>query len=140
MVRTMTSEGLSQSTWQIGKAAADGAIWLKFVGPTPNDEVHACIEALTATMPESHARVVFDLRELNGYNPDSKQPIKSWLLDHKLVLDEVTVIIPKSSAWLRMVTAAMGLAAGVKIRIREDADEREQRVTFATPSHAGQPR
>ena len=133
----MASERTSHSAWQIGKAATDGAIWLKFIGPTPNDEVRACIEALTATMPESHARVVFDLRELNGYNPESKQPIKSWLLDHKLVLDEVTVIIPKSSAWLRMVTAAIGVAVGVKIRIREDADEREQRVTFMAPSPAG---
>jgi len=134
----MASERPSQATWQIGKAANNGAIWLRFVGPTPTEEVRACIEALTASLPESHARVVFDLRELNGYNPDSKQPIKSWLLEHKLLLDEVTVIIPKSGAWLRMVTAAMGIAAGVKIRVRDDADELEERVTFVTPSHASE--
>src|SRR5262245_49152797 len=119
----MAPERSSHSTWQIGKAASDGAIWLKFVGPTPSEDVRAFIVALTASMPESHARVVFDLRELNGYNPDSKQPIKSWLLEHKLVLDEVTVIIPKVDVWLRMVTAAMGIAVGVKIRIVDDADE-----------------
>jgi hypothetical protein len=136
----MASERPSQSTWQIGKAADDGAIWLKFVGPTPTDEVQACIEALTASMPASHARVVFDLRELDGYNPDTKQPIKTWLLEHKLLLDEVTVIIPKSGVWLRMVTAAMGIAVGVKIRIRDGADELDERVTFVTPSHAGEAR
>jgi hypothetical protein len=136
----MAPESPSHSTWQIGKAARDGAIWLKFVGPTPNDEVRACIDALTASMPESHARVVFDLRELNGYNPDSKQPIKSWLLEHKLALDDVTVIIPKSGVWLRTVAAAMGVAVGVKIRIRDDADELAERVTFTTPSHADEAR
>lgn len=134
----MASERPSQSTWQIGKAANGGAIWVKFVGPTPTDEVRACIGALTASMPASHARVVFDLRELDGYNPDTKQPIKSWLLENKLVLDEVTVIIPKSGVWLRMVTAAMGLAVGVRIRIRDDANDLEERVTFRTASHAGE--
>jgi hypothetical protein len=136
----MASEPPSLSTWQIGKATNDGAIWIKFVGPTPTDQVRACLETLTAALPESHVRVVFDLRELNGYNPDSKQPVKSWLLEHKLLLDEVTVIIPKSGSWLRMVTAAMGIAVGVKIRIRDAADELEERVTFMTPSHAGEAR
>jgi len=125
-------------TWQIGKAASNGTIWLKFVGPTPTEEVRACIDTLTASMPESHARVVFDLRELNGYNPDAKQPIKSWLLEHKLTLEEVTVIIPKSVVWLRMVTSAIGLAAGVKIRIRDDLDEVEEGVTFIEPPRASE--
>ena len=136
----MAPERSSHSTWQIGKAARDGAIWLKFVGPTPSDDVRACIAALTACMPASHARVVFDLRELHGYNPDSKQPIKGWLLEHKLVLDQVTVIIPKSEVWLRMVTAAMGIAVGVKIRILDDADALADQVTFTTSSPAGEAR
>ncbi len=123
-------------SWRIGKAADGGAIWLKFVGPTPTDELRAFIDTLTASIPTSHARVVFDLRELNGYNPEAKQPIKSWLLEHKLTLEEVTVIVPKSGVWLRMVTAAIGLAVGVKIRIRDDVNDVEEAVTFVTASHA----
>jgi hypothetical protein len=132
----MSAEEPTHSTWRIGRAPRDGAIWLKFVGPTPTEEVRAFLDTLTASMPPAHAKVVFDLRELNGYNPESKQPIKSWLLEHKLRLDEVTVIIPKSGKWLRMVTAAIGLAVGVKIRIGDDLGEAEEGVTFRHASDA----
>src|SRR6516162_419593 len=98
----MPAEAPINSSWQIGRAPTNGTIWLKFVGPTPTAEVSAFLHTLTASLPRSHARVVFDLRELNGYNPESKQPIKGWLLEHKLRLDEVTVVIPKSGMWLRM--------------------------------------
>jgi hypothetical protein len=133
----MVPEQPNHATWRIGKAANEGTLWLKFVGPTPTGEVGAFLDTLTASMPPSHARVVFDLRELNGYNPESKQPIQSWLLEHKLRLEEVTVIIPKSGLWLRMVTAAIGLAVGVKIRICDDLDDVKEGVTFIQPSHAG---
>lgn len=133
----MVTERPSHSTWRIGRAASDGTIWLKFVGPTPTHEVEAFLGVLTDILPPSHARVVFDLRELNGYNPESKQPIKKWLLQHKLVLEEVTVVIPKSGIWLRTVTAAIGLAVGVKIRVRDHVDAGEHDVTFASPSPAG---
>lgn len=132
----MEEEQANHASWQIGKAADNGTIWAKFVGPTPTNEVRAFIDALTVSLPASHARVVFDLRELNGYNPETKQPIKSWLLEHKLTLEEVTVIIPKSGIWLRMVTAAIGLAVGVKIRIRDDLDDVQEGVTFLKASHA----
>lgn len=127
------SERLDHPTWRIGTAASDGTIWLKFVGPTPTEEVRAFIDTLTATLPRSHARVVFDLRELNGYNPDAKQPIKKWLLEHKLMLEEVTVIIPRACTWLRTVTAAIGIAVGVKIRVRDDLDDADHGVTFTNP-------
>jgi hypothetical protein len=132
----MSAEESHHASWRIGRAPNDGAIWLKFVGRTPTEEVRPFLDTLTATMPRSHAKVVFDLRELNGYNPDAKLPIKSWLLEHKLRLDEVTVIIPKSGVWLRMVTAAIGLAVSVKIRIRDELYEGEEGVTFMHPSHA----
>lgn len=132
----MSAEDPHHPTWRIGRAPHDGTIWLKFVGPTPTEEIRAFLDTLTASMPPSHARVVFDLRELNGYNPETKQPVKAWLLQHKLQLDEVTVVIPKSGMWLRMVTAAIGLAVGVKIRIRDDMDEGDEGVTFMHPSHA----
>ncbi len=132
----MSAEEPNHSTWRIGRAPRDGAIWLKFVGPTPTEEVGAFLDTLTASMPQSRARVVFDLRELNGYNPDTKQPIKRWLIEHKLRLAEVTVLIPKSGMWLRMVTAAIGLAVGVKICIRDELNEGEEGITFMNSSHA----
>lgn len=136
----MEAEQPNHASWQIAKTPDNGTIWLKFVGPTPTEEVRACIDALTANMPTSHARVIFDLRELNGYNPEAKQPIKSWLLEHKLALEEVTVIIPKSGTWLRLVTAAIGLAVGVKISIRDELDDLEEGSAFAQASHADGPR
>jgi hypothetical protein len=118
----------SQS-WQISEAA-DGAICAKFIGPTPTDEVAPFLTALVAIMPESNARLVFDLRELGGYNSETKEPMKAWLLTHKLAIQELTVLVPKSGAMLKMVVAAMALATGVKIRVREDL---EALASFAAP-------
>lgn len=132
----MEAEQAIHDSWRISKGA-DGRIWVRFVGPTPTNEVRAFLDVLTASMPtSSSAKVIFDLRELGGYNPEAKQPIKSWLLEHKLTLEDVTVIIPKSSTWLRMVTAAIGLAVGVKIRILDDLDGLDEDIAFGQPSHA----
>lgn len=101
--------------------AASGTIWLRFVGPTRTSEISEFLEALTAMMPAEDASIVFDLRELEGHNPDTKEPIKAWLLANKPRIAQVTVIVPKSGAILKMVTAVIALATGVKIRIREQA-------------------
>jgi predicted lysophospholipase L1 biosynthesis ABC-type transport system permease subunit len=110
------------ASWQIS-VAADGVIYSKFVGPTPSDEIAAFIEALVAIMPQANARLVFDLRELGGYNSETKAPMKAWLLRHKLAILELTVLVPKSGTILKVVVAAIALASGVKIRIREDLEE-----------------
>jgi len=74
-------------------------------------------------MPPEDAVVVFDLRQLVGHNPDTKEPIKAWLRDNKARLASVTVLVPKSSTIIKMVTAVISLATGVKIRIRDDMEE-----------------
>jgi hypothetical protein len=109
-------------SWQIS-VAADGVIHSKFVGPTPSEEVAPFIEALVARMPEANARLVFDLRGVVGYNAAIKGPMKAWLLQHKLAILELTVLVPKSGMMLKMVVAAVALATGVKILIREDLEE-----------------
>ena len=109
-------------SWQIS-VSADGAIHSKFVGPTPLDEMSKFIDALSAIMPGANARLVFDLRELGGYNSETKAPMKAWLLKHKLTIQELTVLVPKSGTILKVVVAAIALATGVKIRIREDLEE-----------------
>jgi hypothetical protein len=111
------------ASWQISVTEA-GVIQSKFTGPTPFDEIAPFTEALTASMPAANARLVFDLRELGGYNAEIKAPMKAWLLEHKLSILELTVLVPKSGAMLKVVVAAMALATGVKIRIREDLEDR----------------
>jgi hypothetical protein len=123
MTNSMEPVCRKEGTWRIDKPAADDTIWLTFAGPTPTDEVPRFIDALTELMPESNARIVFDLRALNGYNAESKEPIKAWLLRNKLAIEELTVIVPRAETFLRMVVAAIGMASGVKIRIRDDTEE-----------------
>jgi hypothetical protein len=110
------------ASWQIS-VAASGIVHAKFVGPTASAEIAPFIEALTAAMPTANARLLFDLRELLGYNADIKAPMKTWLLRHKLAILELTVLVPKSGTMLKMATAAIALATGVKIHIRENLDE-----------------
>jgi hypothetical protein len=109
-------------SWQIS-GATGAVVQAKFVGPTPSSEIAPFIAALTAAMPPANARLVFDLRELSGYNAEIKAPMKAWLLQHKLAISELTVLVPKSGAILKVATAAIALATGMKIRIREDLDD-----------------
>ena len=116
-------------SWQI-RVAADELVYAKFVGPTPTREIAQFIDALDRAMPAANARLVFDLRELGGYNSETKEPMKAWLVRHKLAIRQLTVIVPKSQAILKVVVAAIALASGVKISIRE---ELEAPANFVTP-------
>jgi hypothetical protein len=106
-------------SWHIS-VTADGVIYSRFVGPTPSSEISAFIDALAAVMPASSARLVFDLRELGGYNSEIREPMKAWLLKYKLAILELTVIVPKPGTLLKAVVPAVALAAGMKILIREE--------------------
>ena len=119
----MAEAGGEKPSWGITKVAATGTIWLRFVGPTRTEETPDFINALNEMMPDEDANVVFDLRELVGHNPDTKEPIKTWLRENKPRIAMITVIVPKSGAILKMVTAVISLATGVKINIRDDIAE-----------------
>jgi hypothetical protein len=128
----MSASPATSRGWQISKTGAKGLIWISFVGPTVSEEIQHFLAALTTAMPESRAKLVFDLRRLEGYNPDTKEPFKAWLLEHKLEIEEVVVVVPKARVIVRMVTAAIALAVGVKIRI-EEAFEGSDSVSRASP-------
>jgi hypothetical protein len=110
-------------SWAITKIASTGTIWLRFVGPTLTHEIPQFINALSEMMPAEDANIVFDLRELVGHNPETKEPIKKWLRANKRRFAQITVLVPRSDAILKMVTAVISLATGVKIRVLEEMEE-----------------
>lgn len=122
----MHAEGAPKGSWTIGQGPHDRSLIAKFVGPTPTAEFPKFLVALSARMPAACATLIFDLTELDGYNPETKEPMKAWLLEHKLAIREIVVVVPKSRLMVRTVTAAIGLAVGVKITVREEVSEAEQ--------------
>lgn len=121
----MVVERASDGSWSVEQAARGRPLVSKFVGPTSSSSFDEFLAALGARMPEAAATLVFDLRRLEGYNPDTKDPMKAWLRDHKLAIAELVVVVRKSDTILKMVTAAIGLAVGLRISIREEAFEGE---------------
>jgi hypothetical protein len=109
-------------SWTITKIASTGVIVLRFVGPTRTWETPEFLAALTEMMPDENANIIFDLRELDGHNPDTKQPIKKWLLANKSRIASLTVVLARCAAILKVATAVIGLATGIKIKIRDDLD------------------
>jgi hypothetical protein len=119
----MVVERASDGSWSVEQIAPGGPLLLEFVGPTSTASFNEFLAALGASMPEGRATLVFDLRRLEGYNPETKDPMKAWLRVHKLAIAELVVVVRKSETILKMVTAAIGLAVGVKISIREEPVE-----------------
>lgn len=77
---------------------------------------------MEALMPDHGARLVFDLREMLERSPETKEPIRVWLAQNKERLADVEVIVAEADAVTKMMAAVVGLAAGVKLRIREAPD------------------
>jgi hypothetical protein len=109
-------------SWTITKIASTGVIVLRFVGPTRTSETSEFLGALTEMMPDENANVIFDLRELTGHNPETKQPIKQWLIANKSRIACLTVVLARYASILKLATAVIGLATGIKIKIRDDLD------------------
>jgi len=128
----MAAEDASNSGWSITRAP-DGSLVCTFSGPTRSDEFRKCLAALTASMPRSGARLIFDWRQVVGYNPETKEAIKTWLLEHKLSVDDVVAVVPQAKPILKMVVAAVSLAVGVRIKVREAPADAAQSAQFARP-------
>jgi hypothetical protein len=109
-------------SWTITKVASTGVIVLRFVGPTRTWEVPEFLGALAEMMPDENADIIFDLRELDGHNPETKQPIKKWLISNRTRIASLTVVLARFATILKVATAVIGLATGVKIKIRDDLD------------------
>jgi hypothetical protein len=119
----MVVESAPDGSWSVEQSGEDAALVMKFVGPTATSSFTAFLSHLTARMPEANATLVFDLRGLGGYNPETKEPMKEWLRLHKLAIRKIVVVLGRSETILKMVTAAIGLAVGIKIMICEEAPE-----------------
>ena len=114
---------MQKASWGISKVAATGTIWLRFSGPTRTWEIPEFINALSEMMPKEDANIVFDLRELVGHNPETKEPLKVWLRENKARIGQITVLLPKSQLIHKMIVAVIALATGVRIRVRGDLSE-----------------
>jgi hypothetical protein len=112
----------SRPSWTITKVASTGTIVLRFVGPTRTWEIAEFLAALSEMMPAENGNVVFDLRDLHGHNPETKGPVKKWLSDNKARIGQITVVVPRAATMLKIVTSVIGLASGLKIKIRDDLD------------------
>jgi len=113
-----------RQSWAITKLASTGAIVMRFMGPTPSAEVFECLAALNEMMPGKNANIIFDLRELHGHNPETKQPFKNWLLENKPRIGQITLVLPKAATINKMAAAVISLATGITFKIRDDLDER----------------
>ncbi len=118
---TRTFTGVDEPSWELSEVGSPGPLVIRFVGPTRTEEVPQFLAALTRRMPPEGANIVFDLRELHGHNPETKRPFKQWLVQHKHQISQVTVVVPKSAAIVKLVTAVLSLASGVPIKIRDDS-------------------
>lgn len=104
--------------WSL-RVDALGRILLTFVGPTKTEAMAACLEALSSVMRD-RAELVIDIRQLNGHNIDTRDQWKVWLKQHKRQIRSVVVVLQRAMALHRMVTAAVGLAVGIRIEVTEE--------------------
>jgi len=109
-------------SWALTKSAATGTIVLRFVGATRSWEIPEFFAALNEMMPAENAQVIFDLRELDGHNPDTKAPSKKWLLENKSRIGQVTIVVPRAATILKIVAGVLSLASGVKMKVRDDLE------------------
>ena len=110
------------ASWTLTTGAASGTLLLRFVGPTPTHEIPDFIAALTQNLPTRPAHIVFDLRQLEGHNLETRAPMQRWLMANRPRIAKVTVVVKKAATILKMATSVVGLAAGMKIEIRDDLE------------------
>lgn len=109
-------------SWTIRRGAVTGTIVLRFVGPTRTEEIPEFIAALTRMMPSRDAHIIFDLRELVGHNLDTRAPIQRWIIENKPRIAELTVLVNQAATIIKMAVSVVGMATGLKIRIRDDVE------------------
>jgi len=110
------------ASWTLTTGVASGTLLLRFFGPTATDDISDFIAALTRNMPARPAHIVFDLRHLEGHNRETRAPMQSWLMANRSRIAKVTVVVNKAATIIKMATSVVGLAAGMKIEIRDDLE------------------
>ncbi len=117
--------------WEIGRADS-GEIWVRYYLVTPVKEMKDSLAAMTEYLPEKNARLVIDLRGLNGHNPDGRGLIQGWLKSNRRRIALLVVLLPKAVPIVKLITAAVGVAVGIKMRVLEACDLPEPQE-FSTP-------
>jgi hypothetical protein len=117
-----SSGGASPPSWSLTTGAASGTLVLRFIGPTATHEISEFLSALSRHMPARQAHIVFDLRQLQGHNLDTRVPMQRWLTENRPRIAQVTVVVKKAATILKMATSVVGLATGLNIKIRDDLD------------------
>ncbi len=123
--------GQAAPSWTLTKGVASGTLVMRFIGPTATSDIPEFLAALTKQMPARNAHIVFDLRELQGHNLDTRAPIQKWLVGNKPRIAQVTVVVKKAATILKMATSVVGLATGVRIKIRDDLEGDASVVYFS---------
>ena len=114
------SSARRRPSWSLTTGTASGSLILRFVGPTATSDIPEFLAALTQNMPRQAAHIIFDLRELQGHNLDTRAPIQRWLSDNRRRIEQVTVLVNKASTIIKMAISVVALATGMKIEIRDE--------------------
>jgi len=109
-------------SWTLLEGAGTGTLVLRFVGPTLTEEIPQFLAALSKQLPARDAHIVFDLRELEGHNLDTRAPMQRWLRENKSRIARLTVLLEKAATIIKMAATVVGLASGVKIEMRDDLE------------------
>jgi hypothetical protein len=115
-----TARAHGAPSWTLSTGAASGSIILRFVGPTATREIPEFLAALSQNMPAHDAHLIFDLRELQGHNLETRAPIQRWLSENRGRIAQVTVLVKRAATILKMATSVVALATGMKIEIRDE--------------------
>ena len=99
-----------------------GTLLLRFVGPTPTQEIGECLAALTRELPQGQAHLVFDIRQLEGHNSEVRAAFQRWLTENRQRVRDITVVVNKAATIFKVAASVVRLATGLNIQIRDDLE------------------
>lgn len=114
--------GTREKSWTLESRAIRGTLLLRFVGPTPTQEIGALLAALTRELPEGPAHIVFDIRELEGHNSEVRAAFQRWLMENRARVGKITVVVNKAATIFKMAASVVRLATSLDIQIRDDLE------------------
>jgi len=109
-------------SWTIEPRSASGTLLVRFVGPTLTEEIPPLLEALTRRLPESSARLVFDIRDLEGHNSEVRAAFQRWLTTHRARIGTITVIVRRAANAFKVAASVVRIATGLNIQVRDDLE------------------
>lgn len=108
-------------SWTIAPRSAS-TLLVRFVGPTLTHEIPPLLDALTRRLPERSARLVFDIRDLEGHNSEVRLAFQRWLTAHRERIESITVVVRRAAAAFKVAASVVRIATGLNIQIRDDLE------------------